>query len=185
MARPLRRHQLGASELDKRTHPSGVGSLHDIERAIVERERSRPARRAAAVGARRAALREWSGALERGDIELAVPRAAQPEQQLDLGLHVDYDVDAGQQSRARGRVVAVSDDGTAERAGPVHAHSGAISDGCECRGQRASRDSSLWDDAPSYLRRQSRSCTQATAGSEMKGLKGRRRVGSQRRKART
>jgi hypothetical protein len=44
---------------------------------------------------RQAVLREWSGALERGDVELAAPRAATPERQLDLGLLVDDEVDAG------------------------------------------------------------------------------------------
>ncbi|HEY3630592.1 MAG TPA: hypothetical protein VGL21_06815, partial [Jatrophihabitantaceae bacterium] len=80
----------------------------DTERAIVEhvvatvitsadaggrdlREASRMWERAAD----RAELREWSAALERGDIELAVDRAASPERQLDLELHVDDNVDAG------------------------------------------------------------------------------------------
>jgi hypothetical protein len=37
--------------------------------------------------AHRAAIREWSAALERGDLELAVEGVDGP--QLELGLHVD------------------------------------------------------------------------------------------------
>ena len=45
----------------------------------------------------RAAIREWSDALERGDLELGVEQLRGPEQQLELGLHVDveHDGDAG------------------------------------------------------------------------------------------
>jgi hypothetical protein len=83
-------------------------SLHDTEQAIVEHIAGgviaeadtdgrdlRDAQRMWQRAADRAALREWTAALERGDVELTAPRAAAAEQQLDLGLHVDDEVDAG------------------------------------------------------------------------------------------
>jgi hypothetical protein len=86
--------------------PAG-GGLHDTEQAIVEHivggviaeadtdgRDLRDAQRIWQRAADRAALREWSGALERGDVELAAPRTA-AEQQLELGLRVDDEVDAG------------------------------------------------------------------------------------------
>lgn len=75
-------------------------SLHDTERAIVEHvvgdviasaddggRDVREAHRMWERAADRAAIREWSAALERGDLELAVDRVDGP--QLELGLHVD------------------------------------------------------------------------------------------------
>ena len=74
---------------------------HVVGAVIVEADRDgrdlRNAQRMWERAADRAALREWSGALERGDIELAVQHAAAPEQQLDLELRVD-DVDAGHEA---------------------------------------------------------------------------------------
>jgi hypothetical protein len=83
-------------------------SLHDTEQAIVEHiiggeiagadgdgRDLRDAQRLWQRAVDRAALREWSGALDRGEVELAAPRAAAAGQQLDLGLHVDDEVDAG------------------------------------------------------------------------------------------
>ena len=80
---------------------------HVVGAVIVEADRDgrdlRDAQRMWERAADRAAVREWSGALERGDIELAVQRVAAPEQQLDLELRVDGDVDAGtNQSRRSG-----------------------------------------------------------------------------------
>lgn len=70
----------------------------------------------------RAAIHEWSNALERGDIELAVERAGAPEQQLELGLRVDDDVDVGVRGRTGGWVMTVSDDdGSAQRLAQVRA----------------------------------------------------------------
>ena len=85
-----------------------TGSLHDTEQAIVEHvvgavltesdasgRDLRDAQRMWQRAADRAALREWSGALERGEVELAAPHAATPERQLSLGPLVDDEVDAG------------------------------------------------------------------------------------------
>lgn len=87
--------------------PAG-SSLHETELAIVEHvvggviaetdaggRDLHDAHRMWQRAADRAALREWSDALERGDIELVAPRAAAAEQQLELGLPVDDEVDAG------------------------------------------------------------------------------------------
>ena len=118
----------------RRGRPASA-SLHDTEQAIVEHvvgaviveaDRDgrdlRGAQRMWERAADRAAVREWSGALERGDIELAVQRVATPEQQLHLELGVDRDVDAGHESEQEVGVMAVSDDdGTAERLAEVRA----------------------------------------------------------------
>ena len=84
-------------------------SRHDTEQAIVEHVVAdvisnaediggdlRDAQRRWERAADRAAIREWSTALERGDLELAADRVDIAEQQLDLGWHVDDDIDAGQ-----------------------------------------------------------------------------------------
>jgi hypothetical protein len=86
------------------------GGLHDTEQAIVEHivggvvadadtdgRDLRDAQRMWQRAADRAVLREWSGALERGDVELTAPRAA-AERQLELGLRVDDEVDAGHET---------------------------------------------------------------------------------------
>lgn len=51
----------------------------------------------APVDQRAQGICEWSAALERGDLELDVKQLRGPEQQLELGLHVDVenDVDTG------------------------------------------------------------------------------------------
>jgi hypothetical protein len=87
-----------------------TASLHDTEQALVEHvvgdvitaadDNGRDVREAQRVWERaadRAAIREWSTALERGELELDVEQLRGPEQQLELGLHVDVDddVDAG------------------------------------------------------------------------------------------
>lgn len=86
-----------------------TASLHDTEQALVEHlvgdviasaddggRDVREAHRMWERAADRAAIREWSAALERGDLELDVEQLRGPRQQLELGLHVDveHDVDA-------------------------------------------------------------------------------------------
>lgn len=87
-----------------------TASLHDTEQALVDHvvgdviasaddggRDVREAHRMWERAADRAAIREWSAALERGDLELGVEQLRGQEQQLELGLHVDveYDADAG------------------------------------------------------------------------------------------
>lgn len=87
-----------------------TASLHGTEQALVEHvvgdvitsvddggRDVREAHRMWERAADRAAIREWSAALERGDLELDMEQLREPEQQLELGLHrdIDDDVDAG------------------------------------------------------------------------------------------
>jgi hypothetical protein len=91
-------------------------SLHEAEQAIVEHivgaviveaDRDgrdlRNAQRMWERAADRAALREWNGALERGDIKLAVQPATAPGRQLDPELRVDHKVDAGHEAEQKVR----------------------------------------------------------------------------------
>lgn len=85
-----------------RTGRPATASLHDTEQALVEHvvgdviasvdadgRDVREAHRMWERAAHRAAIREWSAALERGDLELAVDSVDGPERQLELGLHID------------------------------------------------------------------------------------------------